>query len=356
MILQWYRVYLAGWLPIYQTTTELRRNTLPNWERFAVVGCLFLAVCLLFPSQVAAQTEDISILLSTETPSFNVGDRIALDVTVRHPEMYRVIAPDIIGEWGELEVLDVVPLAIEPNGDGSETTRMRLMMTAWETRTYATPQLTLSVSNAEGDLLAISAESINLTVVSVLDPQDLALRDIKPQAMIEDLSPLLRRLMIGIMVALVIAGASIYLFYRNRKIEEAIALEPVADLRPANMIALQEIDEVEQRNLLEEGRFNEHYTQIADALRRYLERGYSLSAMEATTFEIRRMLRGESQLDSGTRQKLISILQSADLVKFARAKPDLKAAQLLPGRARAFVRDSHAQLQPEPPVDSEVKP
>ena len=318
---------------------SLRVQSLARLASFMIVICL-----LLFATIAQAQT-DISVLLSTEAPSFNVGDRVALDLTVQHPAKFRVVPPDIVGTWGDLEVLDVVPLSVEANDVGSETTRLRLMVTAWEPGAYVTPPLLFDVGNDVGELVQVSAESINLTVVPLLSEQDLALRDLKPQAEIADLSPLLRRLVIAGVVALLIAVLAYAAYVRTRQVEEAIAAAPPVELRKPNVIAIQEIDAVESKNLPEAGLFNEHYTQITDALRRYLERTFNISAMEATTFEIRRDLRSESKIDAAQRQQLISMLQSADLVKFARAKPDFKAAKLLPGRARAFVRDSYNQAE-----------
>ena len=75
--------------------------------------------------------------------------------------------------------------------------------------------------------------------------------------------------------------------------------------------------------------------------------------MEAKTFEIRKALRDETRIDAAHRQQFISMLQSDDLVKFARAKPDLKAAKLLPGRAQAFVRDSYIEPSPQPQLSKE---
>ncbi|MGB1250620.1 MAG: hypothetical protein ACPG8W_08425 [Candidatus Promineifilaceae bacterium] len=324
------------------------RRALPRWGR--VVLYLFLLIGGLLPTLVNAQSEDISALLSTETPSFNVGDRVALDLTVRHPAMYRLIPPELVGVWGDLEVLDVIPVSIEPSEDGFETTRVRLMVTAWEPRTYTTPPVSLEMGSDVGELVSISAESINLNVASILGEQDLNLRDLKPQAGIADLSSLLRNLITGTVLAFAIGIVTLYAFRRNQRLEEAIALTPPVELRPPNMIALQEIDAIEERNLPEAGLFNEHYTGVTDVLRRYVERSFKISAMEATTAEIREALRDETRIDAEHRQQFISMLQSADLVKFARAKPDLKAAKLLPGRARAFVRDSYIEpvVQPQP--------
>lgn len=330
--------------PVFTPAAVARGAAWAAWACWLLLAAQWVAV------PITAAQSGANVLLEAEQEAFNVGDRVALNLTVRHPVGHRVIAPDIVGAWGDLEVLDVVPQGIERNEDGSETTRMQIFVTAWEPRTYATPQLALEVSDAAGNLRQLSAESINLTVNSVLDPQDLALRDIKPQASIDTMTSLLRTVAISSAVAIVLLAAGLILYRRTRRHEEAIAPEEKVDLRSPNVIALEEIDAIEAHNLPEDGRFIEHYTQITDALRRYLERSYGIAAMEATTFEIRRLLRNEARLDPATRQQLITLLQSADLVKFARVKPDLKVAKLLPGRARAFVRDSHAQLAP-PPVE-----
>ena len=301
-----------------------------------------MVICglLLLVAPVKAQNGIQANIGSTVT-NFNVGDVVGVIVQVTHPAGYRVIAPDLDVAWGEFEVIDVAVLSIDSAENNNELTTLQINVTAWEPGVYNTPVLPLKIALQDGSLSAIELGSIALTVDSILSSEDLNLRDIKDQASVPFPSRLPIYATLGAVVVALFALLLLWIWRRRKlapEFEEELVLQ---DLRPANVIAMEALNEIERRDLAGQGNYKDHYTLISDTLRRYLEKAFKIPAMEATTYEIRSSLRKESGLDVVQRTQLERILQESDLVKFARVKPSKAQAEELPRLARDFVQSSY---------------
>lgn len=321
------------------------RMTLPLRTVGASVQiALLCAIAWLLVATAATAQSEARASMGGEVTNFNVGDAVRIFVFVEHAAGARVILPTFDETWGEIEVRDVALIGITPNQSQGETTELHIEVTAWEPGSYTTPDLDLKIASPDGNLGTVSASGVSLTVDSVLNPEDLNLRDIKDQATVPFPSsrPLYFALA-GLAAAALLA--SVFLLRRSRRRPDLIGLdEEEEDLRPAHVIALESLTQIERRNLPASGEFKEHYTQVSDTVRRYLEKGFNIQAMEATTFEIRRSLRKETKLDIAQRAQVERVLQEADLVKFAKAMPDMADAVQLPKTAREFVSATQALI------------
>jgi len=144
-----------------------------------------------------------------------------------------------------------------------------------------------------------------------------------------------------IAAAVLLAAAALFLWRRFRK-EEVV--EPPKPVLPADVVALRRLDEIDRMNLPEAGEFKRYYTLVVDALRQYLEGRYRVMAMDRTTDEILWDLgRNRVEIDG-----LEPMLNEADLVKFAKHRPDVAAAKKLMETARAIVaRTALRPLRPD---------
>ena len=105
--------------------------------------------------------------------------------------------------------------------------------------------------------------------------------------------------------------------------------------------ALARLTQIERERWPVRGEVDRHYAAVADALRRYLEDAHAVPALERTTTELAWAL-PPALADGGLRERCAALLADADLVKFARRRPDeadaarlLRAARDLLGRWRA---------------------
>jgi hypothetical protein len=84
--------------------------------------------------------------------------------------------------------------------------------------------------------------------------------------------------------------------------------------------ALEELAALRNAGLWQLGKVKDYYTELTEILRRYISERYLLNAMELTSDEI--LSAGFMRLlDNSSMENLTFILRTADLVKFAKAKP-----------------------------------
>ena len=105
-------------------------------------------------------------------------------------------------------------------------------------------------------------------------------------------------------------------FRDNQPIIRKVKIEPKL---PPHQEAMQEIDRIRNEKVWQHGLQKEYYTQLTDTLRNYIERRFGFRALEMTTDQI--IDRLESIHDAEAMRELRSLLQTADLVKFAKFIP-----------------------------------
>ena len=92
-------------------------------------------------------------------------------------------------------------------------------------------------------------------------------------------------------------------------------------LKPPHERAVLELERLKARRFLEEGKTKEFYSELADILRRYLERGFQIDSLERTTFELVKILK-ERNFPEDALGRTKTVLENSDLVKFAKFIPE----------------------------------
>jgi hypothetical protein len=139
----------------------------------------------------------------------------------------------------------------------------------------------------------------------------------------------------GVLLLLAAAG---YLLYRylKRRGTEALPEERVSALRPAHVLAMEQLAILREKKLWQQGRIKEYYSELTEILRRYFEDRYGLMALEETTDEILLGLRG-LDLRTAVSGEVEEVLRRADLVKFAKHKPVMAEHEQTLTRAYSIV-------------------
>ena len=281
----------------------------------------------------SAEFDMVNVEISVLDGEYFVGDLIPLTLEVTHPAGYRVIPIQLEGDWGDVEVREISTPQVIKNPDGSETTTQVIEVALWAPGEYKTPELPVAVSDTNGEVGQVMAAPLALNIASVLIEGDTNLRDIKPQAVLP-LPPMWPWLVGGLLMVILLAGATIWQL-RRRRSRRLAALTNAPDLRKPHEIALDELERIDGLSLPEQERFKEHYTMVSDVLRQYLEKEFHIPTLDRTTGEIRRSLK-YSPLAQAHKTDLIDNLMMADLVKFAKMRPDLlQAKEYLPSGAQS---------------------
>ena len=91
---------------------------------------------------------------------------------------------------------------------------------------------------------------------------------------------------------------------------------------PAHVIALRDLEMLQSEKLWQNGETKKYYIRLTEIIRQYLENRFGVNSLEMTTSEtLEAMVRTGFKKDSSY-NLLRSVLTGADLVKFAKYKPE----------------------------------
>jgi hypothetical protein len=310
-------------------------------KRIVVQITVVLLVALLAGTVLAQGGPEVIVSAEVDRETITVGDRIVYTVRAEHDQDLVVDFPQLASTWGDFEVLSQQPLQPGKGSQGRVITGKEYVITVFTVGEHTTPPLRVSYLDRQGQTQEITTDPIHVTVTSVLTSTEgvtstLDIRDLKPQAELpRDWSWLLWAGLAGLALALAIL-ALLWFMARRWKRAGATAPAAVVDLRPPEEIAYKELERIAGLQLVEQGRFKEHYTLTADCLRRYAEGIYGIPAMDRTTEEFYAALRW-ARVDGQQVRLFKDFLDESDLVKFARYVPPVEEVWQAVPRARYII-------------------
>ena len=320
---------------------ERKRNHSPAWAGLCHIwATILLAAILMAASSWAAEGPDVQVRSKVDRSVITVGDPIQYTFTVSWAEGIAVTPPSLGANLGQFEIQDYKAGKAQKVGRRNEiVTTYRV--TLWETGQFDIPGVDVAYKDASGQQRTVRSEPIGIQVESVLSDQEGKPRDIKGQAVIP-VNPYPYIIGASAAVGLVLIVLAIYLLVRRYKTKRALSLA-LAPKAPADELALQRLAELRAKDLASQGRLDEYYLELSDIVREYVENRYSLAAREWTTEQTldhaASLALGDSLLLSLSR-----LLETSDLVKFAKHEPTAPIHDSLCEEARVFVEATRPAL------------
>lgn len=289
-----------------------------------------------------------------DTNSIVIGRQVNMHLEVTTANNEKVLWADIPTQIAEgVEVVQRSP--IDSMLENNRTTlKQTLSITSFDTGFYALPPLRFPYYN-EGDTTThfTQTPSVWLEVTTVAVDTTQAFYDIKPvmKAPVtfrEVLPYILIFLGAGILIAFLT-----WFIARRKKKEPIFRITPPKPKIPAHITALKALEELRHEKLWQAGRVKDYYSKLTDILRVYIEDRFNVQAVEMTTDEILYGLKKDriNELATG---KLADVLQTADLVKFAKASPLPLENDTVLNYGIDFVQET--KLQPVEPEKQEQPP
>jgi hypothetical protein len=251
-------------------------------------------------------------------------------------------APKVSFDNGKVVSLDKIESSIEGSSSVYSFTQK---ISVFSIGIFDFPSPVLQVSE---DLRILPLEKPRLVVTypnSLVEKDSLELNPIKPiietTVALEDFLPYI----FGLILLLLLAYISKKLF--KKKEIELTEEEPIEKVFvPAHVIALRGLEQLKKERLWEVGKIKQYQSRLTDIIRKYLEDRFDVKAMEMTTDEISYALE-KTQFDANHESKLREILQIADLIKFAKAEPELSIHERFLDDAIQFVKDTKLDIHTE---------
>ena len=212
---------------------------------------------------------------------------------------------------------------------------------------YVIPTLSFAWTNSAGKQLELLTEPISVRVRSVLPPETTreAMHEIAPPVSlpVPFFDSLTAKLILGMTVVTLLAALAAYLLHRNRTGPDL----PPPSIVPPDEMALNELAQLESRNLPGKGLIKPFYQSISDILRRYIEGQFGIDAPEQTTEEFLASLAFSCEFKSEHQQLLRAFLTHCDLVKFAEHKPTSVDVSETTESCRRFILHTRHNADPK---------
>ena len=271
-----------------------------------------------------------SVQAQVDPATAKLGDLITLSIRVTHPQALAVDDPAFAKSLGNFEIYASTRLASETIG-GKAVERFQASLQNFTTGQQVLPGIAVPYRDPMGKVHSLKTPELSVMIEEIpAGPKDKG--DIRgPKGVIGPTawSPW------WCVFAVSLLSAVCVLLWRKRKL--ALLGPPPPPPVPADAAALEKLQRLAQTDWLSTGKTKEYYSAISDILREYLEKGFNTAALERTTNELMRDLRKRTDLASERQVELRELLDTCDLVKFAKFRPDVDEGTAAHAAAVRFV-------------------
>jgi hypothetical protein len=271
------------------------------------------------PAAWSNPADPVSIATQFDITQPTLGDVLAYSITVNHDSDIVIHTPEY-----------VIPEGFEKIGHGKKKPRKVKNQTAQEfwlklrvdkTGLLTIPAIPLGFDAPDQNNKIVKgkimAPEVNVDVQSLLQLEGNAsdIKDIKPIFHIK--APWVHYIWkaLGVLCLLTLS------YFIWKKWQKKSDPKPeLLTLLTAEQKALKELQELESRELMKLGHIRDHFFELSEIFRRYLENRYCFPAQEWTTEEIISHFKGFSDLNEKQKLQARNILTESDKVKFAKAE------------------------------------
>ena len=250
-----------------------------------------------------------------------LGDVITYSITVLHDSDIVVHRPEYVIPEGLEKIGNGKPKPLKNQQQYTQEFWLKLRIDKTGPISFPAIPVWFNAPDHNKNLIRgkILTPQINIEVQSLLKLEGNAsdLKDIKPIAEIDAPWGHYFWKALGVLCLLVLAYA-LWKKFLNK-----------ADSKPENnskltvqQQAIKELKALENRDWIKLGRIRDHFFELSEIFRRYLENRYFFPAQEWTTEEISYHFKNFSDLSDNQKLKAISILSESDKIKFAKAEVD----------------------------------
>ena len=309
-----------------------------------------IIIALLVSMGIRAQ--DTGAWSSLDSNAIMIGDQILYNIGISVPEETQVSWPLITDTiTRNIEVLDRTTVDTLEE-DGQLNLKQSFIITSFDSGYFEVPTLEFQF-RLNGDT-TIYTTSTNTLFLQVFVPEVDTSQAFKP--IVEPISEpyTLAEVLPWIIVVtagLLLIALIIWFIVKHQKKQPIFRKKPKPVL-PPHVEALTRLEELRLAKVWQSGRIKQYFTDLTDITREYIERRYHFDAMEMTSYEILNELNNKD-LNNEIKGKLESVLQLADMVKFAKAQPTALENDLGLSHCVDFVNETKEVVQD--PVTDENK-
>lgn len=299
---------------------------------------ILLGLLLLLPGSYIAGQTAVSVTARADATSIIIGDQVRYFLEVKHDseleyDIQWVSVPDT---FNSLEVVERG--LVDTIADGRDIIyRQRLLITGFDSGAFIIPAFAFTIIPAAADPIQQYTDSFVLHVQTVAVDTSKPFRGIREILEVKTTWRDYAGLIGGGFGLVLILAAFIFWLLRRRKTKPTAA--PAIPEVPLYERTIQALVALEQQQLWQQDKIKEYYTTLTDILRDYIEERFRTPAMELTSDQLLESVHRHPEMCQYY-DELATILTTADLAKFAKAKPLPHEHTSAMDHVRAFVTDT----------------
>jgi len=292
--------------------------------RLTILFFIFCTFCTGIAAQTLVAIPDSTRWLPSELikerDTLLIGDQALWRMSVRTEEgsafLFAIELPVGKELTKGIELLEAKIDTIRNRRERDWLMRGELRITSFDSGSYVLPPIPLYLLRPSGDVDTLWFAGPQLEVTTIpIDTTTYKPFDIKGQMTypltVKEIFP-----WGGLIFLLLLAAYILYRWIRHRKENRPLFGKPKPK-EPAYLVAFRQLEEIKVQKLWQNGKVKLFYTAVTDVLRIYVSERWGIQAMEQTSAELLSALKQE-QLDKALLEEVNAMLQTADLVKFAK--------------------------------------
>lgn len=288
-----------------------------NLKEISSLLTLFLIALL---SVTSIEAQQVSATASLDSMVMPIGQQQKLRFEASQPKnvnlQFPIFSDTIIKN---IEIIASVPADTVDHGDRISVIK-DYIITSFDSGFYYFEPFEILVNPLQ-DGGTVTTDPFILKVITFEVDTTQGVFDIKePLELKYEFNEILPWVLGGLLLVLIIVGI-IYLVRQLMRKEPILPGAKPKPVEPPHIIALRELQELKEEKLWQTDRVKPFYTQLTDVLRIYMEGRFGIRAMEETSVDIIKDMKGKLADKDSAMRNLVQILQTADLVKFAKMKP-----------------------------------
>lgn len=303
---------------------------------------LYLLIIIGFISTLTSLAQSVRVEAHLDSTHILVGEQVRLHVKVTASPKAKVRFPNF--EQGYItegvEVLESSKIDTISRQHNLQLSRS-FLLTAFDSSTYIIPKIEVEVNNGK----YLSANEIKLHVdnikVDMEHPENIRPFR-KPIPGIFQWSFSILRWCLLLWGLMLLLGYLLTLLSRRRPMVRKIKIVPPT---PPHQIAITAIEVLRTQKTTAQEEQKEFFVHLTNVLRNYIEERFGFCAMEMTTSEIITHLRQSN--DPAALKELREVLDTADLVKFARYETSMVESDRALLQAVNYVQTTKVEIATE---------
>lgn len=282
---------------------------------------ILLLVTALFVSLAVMQAAPVTVTAKLDSTTLLMGKVTALHVQVVQPKgtvgFFPLDRQDTVSAMVEIAgrpAADTVDL-----GNNRMQVTRDIILQAFDSGMYVIPAVKYVVGKDTFQAKQLALKVMPVNVDSLTDVHDIKPVVEIPFSVLDMVPDVIARFWWAWLLALLLLAFAAFAYFKWYK-KGVNPLKPERKRLPPYEEAMINLRNLKARQLWQQGQEKEYFTALTDILRVYIDRRFHVNAVEMTSTEIIATLR-ENEETRAVNEQLSMILEVADFVKFAGARP-----------------------------------